>query len=194
MNAVTKRKRRTDTPRGAKTLELNPATVRTRQRRAGLLAFSSSCELTRHGSDVASRRRSTRCNGCASGTPGSGRGSSDPLHQVRRRVSQNAPSRDAADRISQKVVSLLQVCGHALRFQASRYHAMLAHCAKRWSTHRSPECGIAGDPTIYKCQIASSWRRHWLKPQEAQVVTRSSSRVACSQEENSSLPMRNTPW
>ena len=49
---------------------VNPATVRTRQRRAGLLAFFSSCELTRHGSDVASRRRSTRCNGCASGTLG----------------------------------------------------------------------------------------------------------------------------
>ena len=62
MNAVTKRKRRTDTQRGAKTLELNPATVRTRQRRAGL--------LTRHASDVASRHRSTRCNVCASGTRG----------------------------------------------------------------------------------------------------------------------------
>ena len=49
---------------------MKSATLRTRQRRAGLLAFSSSCELTRHGSDVASRRRSTRCNGCASGTPG----------------------------------------------------------------------------------------------------------------------------
>ena len=78
------------------------------------------------------------------GHPMCGRGSSDPLRRVLRRVSQNA-----------------EVCGHALRFRASRYHVSPL-CEKMVGTPctRVWDCG---DPTIYTCQIASSWRRHWVE-------------------------------
>ena len=130
---------------------VNPATVRTRQRRAGLLAFSSSCELTRHGSDVASRRRSTRCNGCASGT----RGAAEARQILSIRfVDESVRTLLRGTPLTAFLRKGFRCCRCVDTHCVSKHQGIMsAHCAKRWSAHRSHECGIAEIPPFTHARL-----------------------------------------